>query len=64
MYLSSSAPLSSCHVTLYMHDLRGTELNSSLYAVDDGAILDVQFMDFSFPPPDGFDRIYFEKNLL
>ena len=33
-------------------------------SVDDGAILDVQFSDFSFPPPDGFDRILFEKNIL
>ncbi len=32
--------------------------------VDDGAILDVQFMDFSFPPPDSFDCIMFEKNIL
>ena len=32
--------------------------------VDDGAILDVQFSDFFYPPPDGFDRIMFEKNIL
>jgi len=32
--------------------------------VDDGAILDVQFLDFTYPPPDGFDRIMFEKNIL
>lgn len=36
----------------------------SVCVVDDGAILDVQFSDFSFPPPDGFDRIMFEKNIL
>jgi hypothetical protein len=35
-----------------------------VFYVDDGAILDVQFSDFSFPPPDGFDRIMFEKNIL
>lgn len=34
------------------------------YVVDDGGILDVQFGDFSYPPPDGFDRIMFEQNLL
>ncbi len=33
-------------------------------AVDDGAILDVQFMDFSYPPPDNYDRIMFEQNIL
>ena len=33
-------------------------------AVDDGAILDIQFTDFSYPPPDGYDHIMFEKNLL
>ena len=31
--------------------------------VDDGAILDVQFTDFSYPAPDGFDRIMFEKSI-
>ena len=35
-----------------------------LFVVDDGAILDVQFTDFSYPPPDGYDRIMFEQNLL
>ena len=39
-----------------------TEL--SWTTVDDGAILDVQFSDFSYPPPDGFDRIMFEKSIL
>ena len=37
---------------------------SYFHVVDDGAILDVQFLDFSYPPPDGFDRILFEKNIL
>ena len=32
--------------------------------VDDGAILDSTFRDFAYPPPDGFDRIMFEKNIL
>ena len=32
--------------------------------VDDGAILDVQFVDFSHPPPDGFDRIMLERTIL
>ena len=35
-----------------------------IVTVDDGAILDVQFVDFSFPPPDGFDRIMHERNIL
>eukprot|EP00118_Oscarella_pearsei_P026031 m.309262 g.309262 ORF g.309262 m.309262 type:complete len:192 (+) comp45919_c0_seq1:37-612(+) len=35
-----------------------------IFYVDDGAILDVAFADFSFPPPDGFERIMFEKNIL
>jgi hypothetical protein len=35
-----------------------------VFYVDDGAILDVQFMDFSFPPPDGFDRILLERSIL
>ena len=39
-------------------------LISHVCTVDDGAILDVQFSDFSFPTPDGFDRIMFEKNIL
>ena len=39
-------------------------LSPYLCTVDDGAILDVQFSDFSFPTPDGFDRIMFEKNIL
>ena len=42
--------------------IRGTVY--PVFYVDEGAILDVAFMDFSFPPPDGFDRIMFEKNLL
>ena len=35
-----------------------------LYIVDDGAILDSTFRDFTYPPPDGFDRIMFEKSIL
>jgi hypothetical protein len=29
-----------------------------------GAILDVQFSTFYFPPPDGYDRILLEKSLI
>jgi hypothetical protein len=35
-----------------------------VFYVDEGAILDVSFMDFSFPPPNGFDRIMFEKSII
>lgn len=34
------------------------------HAVDDGAILDSTFRDFTYPPPDGYDRIMFEKSIL
>ncbi len=39
-------------------------VNFYIFAVDDGAILDAQFMDFSYPPPDSYDRIMFEQNML
>ncbi|XP_003389614.1 PREDICTED: SPRY domain-containing protein 7-like [Amphimedon queenslandica] len=42
--------------------IRGTVF-PAIY-VDDGAILDVQFMDFTYPPPDGYDQILLERNLL
>jgi hypothetical protein len=29
-----------------------------------GAILDIQFSTFYFPPPDGYDRILLEKSLI
>jgi len=32
--------------------------------VDEGAVLDVNFDGFSFPPPSGFDRIMKEKTIL
>ncbi|XP_065841114.1 SPRY domain-containing protein 7-like [Oscarella lobularis] len=35
-----------------------------IFYVDDGAILDVAFADFAYPPPDGFEHIMFEKNIL
>ncbi|XP_064394179.1 SPRY domain-containing protein 7-like [Halichondria panicea] len=42
--------------------IRGTVY--PVFYVDDGAILDVQFTDFSYPPPDNYDRIMFEQNIL
>ena len=33
-------------------------------AVDDGSILDVNFTDFVYHAPEGFQKIMFEKNLL
>ena len=47
----------------FLHTLTQCSL-AFIVAVDDGAILDVQFTDFSYPPPDGFDRIMFEKSIL
>lgn len=32
--------------------------------VDDEAILDVSFTEFTFPPPDGYDAIMFERGIL
>ena len=57
LYFSLPPPsYSLCPPSLYF--------SLSFPLVDDGAILDVQFMDFSYPPPDGYDRIMFEQNLL
>ena len=36
----------------------------NFHTVDDGAILDSTFRDFTYPPPDGYDRIMFEKSIL
>ena len=33
-------------------------------SVDDGSIIDVNFTDFVYHAPEGFQRIMFEKNLL
>ena len=46
------------------HTLTQYHVMFFIVTVDDGAILDVQFADFSYPPPDGFDRIMFEKSIL
>ncbi|CAF1263170.1 unnamed protein product [Adineta steineri] len=35
-----------------------------IFYVDEGAILDIQFSTFYFPPPDGYDRILLEKSLI
>lgn len=34
------------------------------FAVDDGAILDVIFENFLYPPPQGFEKIMVEQSLL
>lgn len=36
----------------------------SLPTVDDGAIMDVTFENFSYGPPPGYDSIMVEKSLL
>ncbi|KAA0195751.1 hypothetical protein HAZT_HAZT002048 [Hyalella azteca] len=44
-----------------------TGFKGTLYPVlyvDEGAILDVVFRDFSYPPPVGFDAIMIEKSIL
>ena len=33
-------------------------------SVDDGSIIDVNFTDFVYHAPEGFQKIMFEKNLL
>ena len=38
--------------------------NIPYFSVDDGAILDVIFKNFCYPPPAGYSRILFEKSLL
>ncbi|XP_002732323.1 SPRY domain-containing protein 7-like [Saccoglossus kowalevskii] len=35
-----------------------------VFYVDEGAILDVQFNEFYYVPPSGFDKIMFEQSLL
>ncbi|CAF1122377.1 unnamed protein product [Rotaria sp. Silwood1] len=47
----------SCRVTT-----RGTVF--PIFYVDEGAILDIQFSTFYFPPPEGYDRILLEKSLI
>ena len=55
----------SLGVFLHAHtSIRSSCILMDDIVVDDGAILDVQFTDFSYPPPDGFDRIMFEKSIL
>ena len=36
----------------------------SFLAVDDGSIIDVNFSEFVYHAPEGFQKIMFEKNLL
>lgn len=35
-----------------------------LFAVDDGAILDIVLDNFKYGPPSGYDRIMLEQSLL
>ncbi|XP_054159888.1 SPRY domain-containing protein 7-like [Oppia nitens] len=46
-----------------VNGVKGSEIYPVVY-VDDGAILDVNFTNFQFDPPFGFDRILVEKSLL
>lgn len=39
-------------------------LLSFFLAVDDGSIIDVNFSEFVYHAPEGFQKIMFEKNLL
>ena len=32
--------------------------------VDDGAIIDVNFTEFVYQPPEGFEKIMFDRSLL
>ena len=34
------------------------------FLVDDGCIIDVNFDDFVYEPPSGYQKIMFEKSLL
>ena len=36
----------------------------SFVSVDDGSIIDVNFSEFVYHAPEGFQKIMFEKNLL
>ena len=36
----------------------------SFLSVDDGSIIDVNFSEFVYHAPEGFQKIMFEKNLL
>lgn len=38
--------------------------NNFFILVDEGAILDAVFEQFSYPPPTGFERIMIEKSVL
>ena len=63
MYAIYDQPIHEC-VNLNKTMSCTCNLYTFLLVVDDGAILDVQFVDFSFPPPDGFDRIMLERTIL
>ncbi|XP_028405551.1 SPRY domain-containing protein 7-like [Dendronephthya gigantea] len=54
--------INGCQVEFPLTGIRGT-VYPAVY-VDEGAILDVIFKNFCYPPPDGYSRILFEKSLL
>lgn len=54
--------INGCQVDFPLTGIKGT-VYPSVY-VDDGAIVDVIFKNFCFPPPEGYSRILFEKSLL
>lgn len=56
-------PLNSLELR-HIHRCDKKLMSKLFFIVDDGAILDVQFMDFTYPPPDGYDQILLERNLL
>ena len=60
-------------MTSLMRDLTESSLKMVLHsfltllsflAVDDGSIIDVNFSEFVYHAPEGFQKIMFEKNLL
>jgi len=50
------------HLHCPLTGIRGTVY--PIFYVDDGSIIDVNFSDFVYHAPEGFQKIMFEKNLL
>ena len=55
LHHSSSLHRQGCDCTFNM---------ATCVAVEEGAIMDLQFTSFYHPPPDGFEEIMIEKSLL
>lgn len=45
-----------------IHGIKGTTF--PIFYVDEGAIMDIQFVNFFHEPPEGFERIMIEQSLL